>query len=380
MRSTVALSFSVVLGLALFLGPVLTASAQFRVGGNGSGVYVGQNGGVNVGYGGQNILNVAPGGDVRLGSVPSRILNNVAQYQVQQPLPYLQYHPPQTNRVGPVGRLLGRGSHVSTPGYYSQPYTWYEYKYFPVANSTLYGPASLYPYGYTYDPASASVDYYTPPYDLPADPRLALDGAAAAPVDARAAREASPIERGVSTVRSSNAESRRRAGLLVEAGDAFFRKQRFHEALQQYKTAARIAPDIADYYVRQGHALVATKRYDLAAEAYKRGLAFDPAAAGSALRLDTLYHDSRLAKHSHLDTLAASALGSPDDADLLFVLGVFLHFDGQADRARKFFERSAALSTPHADYVRPFLGTAAAPAAALPDAAAPATAPIGTST
>jgi tetratricopeptide (TPR) repeat protein len=325
-------------------------------------VYVGQNGGVNVGYGGQGIVGVSPGGDVRVGNVPSRIANLYAQHQVQQPTPYLQYHPPQTSRVGVVGRLLGRGSHVTTPGYYSQPYTWYEYKYFPVANSTLYAPSNMYPYGYTYDPASSVVDYYTPPYDIPADARLAaFTGDAAGAAGAAARDEASPVERGTATVRTSNAESRRKAGLLAEAGDAFFRKQRFHEALQQYKTAARIAPDVADYYLRQGHALVATKRYDLAAEAFKRGLAIDPAVAMSALRLDTLYHDSRLAKHSHLDMLAATALGSPDDADLLFVLGVFLHFDGQADRARKFLERSAALSTGHGDYVRPFLEVGRAP-------------------
>ena len=358
MRSTVALA-----ALFLLLGLTATAWAQLQFGnGSGTGVYIGQQGGVNVGYGGRNLVGVAPGGDVRVGGVPSRIANNVAHYQVQQPLPNLQYHPPQASRVGLVGRLLGRGSHVTTPGYYSQPYTWYEYKYFPVANSSLYAPGNIYPYGYTYDPAGGTVDYYTPPYDLPADPALRLGIADPAAIDPRAidpaaatAKAAISIDRGVSSVRSSNAETRRRAALLVESADGMFRRQRYHEALQQYKTASRIAPDVAAWYFRQGHALTAVKRYELAADAFKRGLALDPTEAASTLTLDTLYHDARLAKHSQLDTLAATTLARPDDANLMFVLGVFLHFDGQADRAEKFFERAAALSAPHDEHVRPFL-------------------------
>jgi tetratricopeptide (TPR) repeat protein len=167
----------------------------------------------------------------------------------------------------------------------------------------------------------------------------------------------------VSSVRTSNAESRRRASLLVESADGMFRRQRYHEALQQYKTASRIAPDVAAWFFRQGHGLTAVKQYDLAAEAFKRGLALDPSEAASTLKLDTLYHDARLAKHSHLDTLAATALDRPDDANLMFVLAVFLHFDGQTDRAQKFFERAAALSAPNDEHIRPFLH-AATPAAA----------------
>lgn len=364
MRSTVALA-----ALLLLFGLSPAAWGQLQFGNNGTGVYVGPQGGVNVGYRGGNVVSVAPGGGVQLGNVPSRILNNVAQYQVRQPLPYMQYHPPQTSRPGLIGRLLGRGSQVTTPGYYSQPYTWYEYKYFPVANSSLYAPATMNPYGYKYDPASSSVDYYTPPYDMPADPALRLGAGADPTIAAKAGAAAgSPLDRGVTSVRTSTEEARRRAALLVESADGMFRKQRYHEALQQYKAAARTAPDVAAWYFREGHALTALKQYDLAAEAFKRGLAVDPAEADSTLKLDTLYGEARLAKHSHLDSLAAAALERPNDANLMYVLAMFLRFDDQADRAQKFFQRAAALSGAHDEHVRPFLPSSDARPAAVTDA------------
>jgi hypothetical protein len=80
----------------------------------------------------------------------------------------------------------------------------------------------------------------------------------------------------------------------------------------------------------------------------------------SDFRLDALYGDAALAKQAHQDSLANAALRDPNDADLLFVLGVFLHFDGQSERAKKFFAKSQELKSDAAPYVNAFL--AAAPA------------------
>ena len=40
-----------------------------------------------------------------------------------------------------------------------------------------------------------------------------------------------------------------------------------------YKLAASTAPDLAEAFWRQGHALVATHNYELAATAFKRAIA-----------------------------------------------------------------------------------------------------------
>ena len=53
------------------------------------------------------------------------------------------------------------------------------------------------------------------------------------------------------------------------------------------------------------------------------------------LILKELYGADNMTKNAHRDALAEAAEANPNDADLLFLLGVHLHFDGQADRARK---------------------------------------------
>jgi tetratricopeptide (TPR) repeat protein len=165
-------------------------------------------------------------------------------------------------------------------------------------------------------------------------------------------------------IRVSNLESRRRAVKFIESGDDLFRAQRYHEALQKYKSAAEAAPDMAEAYVRQGHALTATARYDLAAAAFKKGLLIGPEWADAEFRLDSIYGDARLAKATHLENLARAVLDKPADADLAFVLAMFLHYDDDAERAARLFQRVLDLAGKDLPYVRPFLhGGGPAPAA-----------------
>ncbi len=56
------------------------------------------------------------------------------------------------------------------------------------------------------------------------------------------------------------------------------------------------------------------------------------------------------------DRLAAAMGLSAQDADLAFLMGVFLHFDGQVERARPFFQRAAQLAGGDAKYVKAFEG------------------------
>ncbi|MEK6234836.1 MAG: tetratricopeptide repeat protein [Planctomycetales bacterium] len=150
-------------------------------------------------------------------------------------------------------------------------------------------------------------------------------------------------------VRHSNPESRARSRKFVGFGDELFRGQNFSLAYQRYQTALQSAPDSADVQFRRGFALTALKQYRRSAAAFHRGLELDRDWPASGFTLTDLYDDNIAAKNGHLERLAAAAEQSPQDADLMFLLGVFLYFDGQPARSRPFFDRAMQLSGDHDD-------------------------------
>ena len=163
-------------------------------------------------------------------------------------------------------------------------------------------------------------------------------------------------------LRKSNDEARARGKRFLDFGNALFREQRFHEALQRYKSAIEAAPDLTEAYVREGFALIAVNQYRLATKALKIALELDPEYVRSQFRLDDLYGDNRLAKTSHLELLAREALENPGDGDLLFLVGMSLYADGEVDRASRFFAKAAELGGAEAvRLLTPVLGKAAPP-------------------
>jgi tetratricopeptide (TPR) repeat protein len=134
-----------------------------------------------------------------------------------------------------------------------------------------------------------------------------------------------------------------------------FREQKFHSALQRYKSAAEAAPDVAESYFRQGHALVTTNRFELAAKAFKVGIALSDDVTRDGFHVDELYADNHMAKRAHLEALAQSSLIDRANTDLLFLVGLFLRYDGQADRATKFFLKAAEIAGTESLHLRPFL-------------------------
>jgi len=160
-------------------------------------------------------------------------------------------------------------------------------------------------------------------------------------------------------LRGTNARSIELARKFIAIGDNHFANQRFIEANSRYRTAARAAPQLADVYFRQGFALAATGRYDLAAKALKRGLQHDPGWARSGFRLAALYGENRAAKTAHVEAMAAAAEKEPGNGDLLFLVGVYLHFDGHADRSGPFFQAAAKLAAGDDAHLRGFLEKAA---------------------
>jgi tetratricopeptide (TPR) repeat protein len=144
-------------------------------------------------------------------------------------------------------------------------------------------------------------------------------------------------------LRVANAEATARARQFIEYGDARFRHQEFSEAYQRYRKAADSAPNLAEAYFRQGLAQAALGHYRPAVKSLRRGLALRPDWAKSSFVLDDLYADNRAAKEMHLERLALAAEKQPESAELMFLLGVEVFFDGQARRAKTFLRRAVEL-------------------------------------
>lgn len=155
--------------------------------------------------------------------------------------------------------------------------------------------------------------------------------------------------------RASNARSVALGRRFIEFGDAQFLDQKYTTAYLRYKEAVKAAPLLADAWFRQGFALVASGRYEWAARALKRGLELDPKWPRAGFRIDLLYGDNRMARQAHLDALAQAALDDPEDPDLLFLMGVMLHCDGEAQRASPFFQRAMELAGAEIAHLKAFL-------------------------
>ena len=155
-------------------------------------------------------------------------------------------------------------------------------------------------------------------------------------------------------LRGTNRESLDLAWRFIGFGDAHFENQKYLDANQRYRKAAQVAPQLADARFRHGLALIALGRYDAAAKAIKRGLTLEPDWPKSNFKVDDLYGQNQMAKKAHLDVLAKEAGKDPNNADLLFLVGVFLHFDGQPQRAKVFFQKAAQLAAGDDAHIRAF--------------------------
>jgi hypothetical protein len=173
------------------------------------------------------------------------------------------------------------------------------------------------------------------------------------------------------SARVSNAQTRQRAMRLLAEGDALFQAQNFNSALQRYKLASSLAPDVEEAFWRQGHAFVATKNFGQATTAFKRAIALTDNLGRGGFRLDDLYGGASMTKATDLENLAELALNHSGDSDAYFLIGVFLNYDGQADRAIRFFDRASDLAGISGGHIEVFLDRAAAPVIAARPAAPP---------
>lgn len=226
-----------------------------------------------------------------------------------------------------------------------------------------YGAASYYgeynPYGIYYSPNYGYYsDYYLPPVFAPAEllygPRAVqqflgtIDRPLVLARDDRAKLEPRKV-------RVSNPEYRRKADQFLAQGDVLFREQKYAQAIDRYERASDMAPDLPEAQWRKGHTYVAMHRYELAAAAFKRALTLKTDADRLGFTLTKLYGVAATVKTTHLEALAGETLARDDASDLYFLLGVFLHYDGQAERAEKFFVRARELAGADAAHLTAFL-------------------------
>lgn len=155
-------------------------------------------------------------------------------------------------------------------------------------------------------------------------------------------------------IRPSNAEARDRARQFMEFGDAQFRARNVGGAYDRYKKAAEAAPDLAEAWFRQGHALVDLGRYDQAAAAFRRGLGLRPDWPARGFRLADLYGDNLAAPAAMFEALARALKARPDDVNTQYAAAVQLFFDARLEQARASFERARQLGEA-VSYIEPFL-------------------------
>lgn len=267
---------------------------------------------------------------------------------------------------------------VYTPIYTSPCYMPYGYGYSyygfasasPTVASPLIAAASepTYSFARSTNTASRPTNYViAPPRDSGQQPLFVYhDEASAVAAIAKALTVDSSTSRNdlqqvVDNLRQSNATSQARARQWIEQGDRLFAQQRFASALDRYKSAVASAPDMAAAYFREGHAFVATHQFDLAAKAFKLGVLLSKDLAADTVALDELYGGNPLTKRSRMEAVAQSALLDQQNADLLYLVGILLHQDGQVERAKSFFHHAAQRNGVILEYVHPFLPESNAP-------------------
>ena len=142
--------------------------------------------------------------------------------------------------------------------------------------------------------------------------------------------------------RAANDEALARAARFCEIGDRYFDEQNFRKAYVRYDQATDAAPNSVAAQLRKGQTLIALGNYEMAARAFKTAVR-TANWTGCPLRWNDIYGKNQAAKDTHLQALAAACQNDPDNADLMFLLGMELFFDDQIPRSVKFFQRYAAL-------------------------------------
>ena len=155
--------------------------------------------------------------------------------------------------------------------------------------------------------------------------------------------------------KQTSPDSIRRSIRYQAQGDEWFAKSNYLQAYGHYKQAVSAAPGRAEPRFRMAIALAATTNYSLAVDEIKRAMRIDPSWPRTGAKLDELWGDDNLLSKNAVLHKAASWVGEDiRDPDRLFLMGVLLHFNGDAEKSNTFFEAAFELS-PNPVFAQAFL-------------------------
>ncbi|MGQ0636685.1 MAG: tetratricopeptide repeat protein [Planctomycetaceae bacterium] len=170
-----------------------------------------------------------------------------------------------------------------------------------------------------------------------------------------AARGAPPDDDLPLPVKTSNVDAKRKSMRYQATGDEYLAKGDYTQALMRYRQAYAAAPDRSEPRFRVAVTLAALGHFGQAADELKRLVRLDPRWPAHGDRLDDVFGpEHQLAKHSMLSRAADWVKEDIRDPQRLFLMGVFLHFNEDVDKARPFFEAAGQLSN-RPKYVQAFL-------------------------
>lgn len=142
----------------------------------------------------------------------------------------------------------------------------------------------------------------------------------------------------------STPEAKLRSVRHQSHGDALMHQQEFGQAYARYQDAMKAAPDRPEPYFHSAVALIAMRKFDLAADRIREGIRVDPTWPQSSFSLDdVLGDDNQIAKDFFKEKILKWAEEDIRDPDRLFLVGAILHFENDHERAKFFLETAVRL-------------------------------------
>jgi tetratricopeptide (TPR) repeat protein len=133
------------------------------------------------------------------------------------------------------------------------------------------------------------------------------------------------------------------ADRVAEAGRRAFTDGQYGRALELFRRAAVLTPDEPSAHYLVSQAQFALGKYREAVVAIAAGMAVRPDWPQARFGSRELYWKKPELFDDHLAALRQAEAEFPDDANLVFLLGHQVWFDGKHDEARPLFRKAAAL-------------------------------------
>ena len=132
--------------------------------------------------------------------------------------------------------------------------------------------------------------------------------------------------------------------LALANGDQAFTESDFAEAVREYQRAVELRPEQAVGWLRLGFGLIAIDQRAQALSAFKEAATKSRRLHTDDCNLSQLYRGQEQLKSDHLNRLAKHAIDQPDSSSHWLLVGVFLWFDGQQDRAESFLKQASSMA------------------------------------